>query len=40
MKREIIDASQFELTEKVVSIKRVTTFVTRLIDTTFSVNSN
>ena len=27
MKREIIDASQFELTEKVVSIKRVTKVV-------------
>ena len=27
MKREIIDASQFELEDKVVSIKRVTQFV-------------
>ena len=55
MRQERIDASQLELNEKVVSIKRVTkvakavnlmlrppltTLVTRLIDTTFSFNSN
>ena len=40
MKRHLIDASQLELEDKVVSIKRVTKVVTRLIDTTLSSNSN